>query len=188
MRLKNHATLARLDQLLSLQPSEAHRKEIESMISEQTAHLGEYPTDISTQAVLAALCSATSDAPTQSPLPPVSSFTAGINVAALEAQGIPPAASHLTITEKTKSVIRPRKRRVRGGKVFDASQQVDPERWLPLRERSYYKPSKSKRKKPGGAAQGSAVEAESMGLIGNSHQAEGKKADPGAKKKKKGRK
>ena len=187
MRLKNHATLARLDQLLSLQPSEAHRKEIESMITEQSAHLGEYPTDISTQAVLAALYSTISNAPAQSPIPPVSSFTTGITVDALEAQGISPTAA-LNITKKARSVVRPRKRRVRGGKVFDASQQVDPERWLPLRERSYYKPSKTKRKKLGGAAQGSAVEAESMDWNGNSHQAEGKKTDPGGKKKKKGRK
>jgi len=188
MALRNHATLARLDQLLSLQPSEAHKKEIESMITEQNAHLSEYPTDLSTQAVLAALYSTISNAPTQSPLPPVSSFTKDINVEALEAQGIPSTVSALAVTKKAKSVIRTRKRRVRGGKVFDSSQEVDPERWLPLRERSYYRPSKSKKKKPGGTAQGSAVEEENMSWNESSHRTESKKADAGGKKKKKAKK
>jgi SRP72 RNA-binding domain len=188
MTLKNHATLSRLDHLHSLQPSAAHTKEIESMITEQQSHLKEYTTDISTQAVLAALYSATSDLshPTSS-LPPISSFTKGINVNHLEAQGIPSAASVL-VTKKPKSVSRPHKRRIRGGKVFDSSQQADPERWLPMRERNY-KPSKSKRRKTGGAAQGSAVEGESMSQNGSAHQVETRKVDGGSgKKKKKGRK
>lgn len=186
MSLKNHATLARLDQLLTLHPSEAHTKEIEAMIVEQKARLAQFPNDPSTHAVLAALYSTTTDSPPTS-LPPVSTFTKGIDVSALEAQGIPSTAA-APIPHKPRSV-RPKKRRVRGGKEFDSSVAVDPERWLPLRERSYYKPAKGKRRKVGGgAAQGSAAgEGESMSRNGSVHQVEKASSGP-AKKKKKGKK
>lgn len=70
---------------------------------------------------------------------------------------------------------------MRGGKTFDSAVEVDPERWLPLRERSYYKPAKSKKRKTGGATQGGATEVDGV-------QMETKKADAGGKKKKKPRK
>jgi signal recognition particle subunit SRP72 len=73
---------------------------------------------------------------------------------------------------------------VRGGKTFDSAVEVDPERWLPLRERSYYKPAKSKKRKTGGATQGGATEVDGVGAA----QVETKKADAGGKKKKKPRK
>jgi len=179
--------LARVDHLLMLPPSPAHSQELDSMIAEQQLYLDDHPSDISTLAVLSALHSARSPADGaharfSSSLPTVSSFTKTIDALQLESQGIPSAATY----QQPKRIIRtrPRKRRVRGGKVFDPTEQVDPERWLPLRERSYYKPSKSKKRKTGGATQGGAMEPESLSI--GSVQADSKKAD--GKKKKKGRK
>jgi signal recognition particle subunit SRP72 len=83
-----------------------------------------------------------------------------------------------------------RKRRVRGGKEFPIQGEVDPERWLPLRERSYYRPTKSKRRKVGGATQGGtgtgATEQDNVILTANGA-LEIKKTEGGMKKKKKGR-
>jgi signal recognition particle subunit SRP72 len=156
------------------------------MIIEQKTRLAQSPNDPSTLAVLTALYSTTDNPPPHS-LPPISTYTEGINVAALEAQGIPSSAT-APLTRKPRAVARPRKRRVRGGKEFDSSVAVDPERWLPLRERSYYKPLKGKRREVGGgAAQGSAGEGETMSRNGSAHQVEKASSGP-AKKKKKGKK
>lgn len=158
------------------------------MIAEQKDYLKDHPSDVCTRAVLAALYSAHSPSDStyahySSSLPPISSFTKTVDSQYLESQGIPTVAT-LQIRQPI-SRSRPRKHRVRGGKTFDPTQEVDPERWLPLRERSYYKPSKSKKRKTGGATQGGATEAENMSGSGSGH-VEIKKAD--AKKKKKGRK
>lgn len=184
----NHATLARIDQLLTLQPSSTHTQELDVMIEEQREYLEGHPSDVSTCAVLAALYSARSPSSSayahfSSSLPPISSFTKTIDSQQLESQGIPTIATPQI--RKPISRGKPQKRRVRGGKTFDSTQEVDPERWLPLRERSYYKPSKNKKRKTGGATQGGPVEAESMSRTESGH-VEVKKAD--AKKKKKGRK
>jgi signal recognition particle subunit SRP72 len=156
------------------------------LITEQKGYLKDHPSDISTQAVLAALYSFTSPAEAaqySSSLPSISSFTHTIDAKHLESQGISTAT---TITQKRKTPGKTRvKTRVRGGKTFDSSNEVDPERWLPLRDRSYYKPAKSKRRKVGGATQGGIVEAESMSRTGSDHEV--KKADVVGKKKKKGR-
>lgn len=159
------------------------------MIAEQEAYLKEHPSDISTQAVLAALYStksATEQDKFTSSLPPVSSFTTTADVKLLESQGVPtttvPVAKRKVIAQG-----KPRKRRIRGGKVFDPSNTIDPERWLPMRDRSYYKPSKSKKRKPGGATQGGAMETEVMERSDSGH-VESKKGDTGGKKKKKNRK
>jgi signal recognition particle subunit SRP72 len=188
--LARHAILARLDQLLTLQPSASHSQNIEALINEQKSYLNDHPSDVPTHAVLAALYSFTSPAEAaqhSSHLPSVSSFTNTVDAQQLESQGIPSNATAMT-SQKRKSTHKtgPRKRRVRGGKVFDSSQTVDPERWLPLKDRSYYKPLKTKKRKVGGATQGGAVEAETMSRTGSGH-VEAKKADVG-KKKKKGRK
>lgn len=189
----NYATLARVDQLLTLQPSPAHLQELNTMIAERKAYLNQHPSDVSTHAVLAALYSARSPmdathAHYSSSLPSVSTFTKTVDSQQLESQGIPYAATSLTPTaRKVVTRSRPRKRRVRGGKTFDPTQEVDSERWLPLRERSYYKPSKSKKRKTGGSTQGGAVEAENMSRTGSGH-IEIKKSDGAVKKKKKARK
>jgi signal recognition particle subunit SRP72 len=183
--LRNFATLARLNQLLTLQPSPSHSQEIEHLINEQKAYLKEYPADTSSHAVLAALYSVVSPsnaAQHSSHLPSISSLTKSVDAQFLENQGIPSHAANLTsLKRKSVGKSRPRKRRVRGGKTFDSAVEVDPERWLPLRERSYYKPAKSKKRKTGGATQGGATEVDGVQL-------ETKKVDAGGKKKKKPRK
>ena len=153
------------------------------MLSERKAYLRDHPSNVCTQAVLAALCSATSASDAahySSSLPSVSSFTKNVDSQKLEAQGIPSIATQLAPPKPRTIVTKKRKRRVRGRKVFDTAQEVDPERWLPLRERSYYKPTKSKKRKTGGATQGGAVEADNMTRSG----VDTKKADTGGKKKK----
>ena len=188
MALKNYAALVRIDQLSELPQSSTHSQEIEAMIDERNAYLKEYPDDMSSYAILAALHSW--DSPSEarrytSHLPPISAFTKSVDVKQLEEQGIP--SNVVTTQAKPSTEIRPRKRRVRGGKVFDSSTPVDPERWLPLRERSYYKPSKSKKKKAGGATQGGIDSAEMT--RNGSDVVESKKVDTtAAKKKKKGKK
>ena len=185
----NYATLGRVDQLLRLQHSPAHLQEMDAMIAEQKAYLEEHPSDIATHAVLAALYSARSPSDAthahySSLLPSVSSFTKSVDSQQLESQGIPSAATSLTsTTQKVAPQSRPRKRRLRGGKTIDSTREPDPERWLPLRERSYYRPSKSKKRKTGGSTQGGAIEAESTSQNDGGH-VEVKKPDVGGKKKK----
>jgi signal recognition particle subunit SRP72 len=160
------------------------------MLSERNSFLRDHPSDVHTKAVLAALCSATSASEAShysSSLPSVSTFTKNVESQKLELQGIPSTATQLAAQKPKSTVTSKRKRRVRGGKVFDSTQKVDPERWLPLRERSYYKPAKSKKRKTGGATQGGAVEEESMSRS-DSANVDVKKADSGGKKKKKNRK
>jgi signal recognition particle subunit SRP72 len=188
MALKNYATLVRIDQLSELPASSTHSQEIEAMIDERKAYLKGNPDDISSYAILAALHSWNSPSEAKlytSSLPPISTFTKSVDVKQLEEQGIPSNVVTTQVKRATES--RPRKRRIRGGKTFDPSNQVDPERWLPLRERSYYKPSKSKKKKAGGATQGG-VESAEMSRNG-SEVVEIKKPETAtAKKKKKTRK
>jgi len=184
--LVNYATVARVDNLLTLQQSPSHTQEMATMLSERKSYLRDHPSDVYTKAVLGALCSATSAseaAEYSSSLPSVSSFTKNVESQKLELQGIPSAATQLTAQKPKSTVTSKGKRRVRGGKAFDPSQKVDPERWLPLRERSYYKPAKSKKRKTGGATQGGVVEAESMSRS-DSANVDVKKVDSGGKKKK----
>jgi signal recognition particle subunit SRP72 len=186
--MTNYATLARLNQLLTLQPSPAHTQELEAMIKEQETYLKDHPNDISTHAVLAALYTSTSGGnPDQHirVLPPISIFTKSVDVTHLESQGIPSTA--VPTTKKPINKSRPRKRRLRGTNPIDFSKEADPERWLPLRERSYYKPAKSKKRRTGGATQGGAMEAEIMSRTGSEH-VEKKVDASSAKKKKKNRK
>lgn len=189
--LTSYAALARLNQLLTLQSSPAHTQELEAMIKEQESYLKDHPNDISTRAVLAALyASTTSDSGNANQhirhLPPTSQFTKSIDVAQLESQGIPSTA--VNVTKKPVNKSRPRKRRLRGNNTIDFSKEADPERWLPLRERSYYKPAKNKKRRTGGGAtQGGAMEAENMSRTGS--ELVERKVDPsGGKKKKKNRK
>jgi signal recognition particle subunit SRP72 len=98
----------------------------------------------------------------------VSDLTRNIDVDALEAAGIPQPSNALHIAQLN----RPKKRgadgtssqpkRIRKNKLpkdYDATKTADPERWLPMKDRSYYRAPKSKKnkKKGGGDTQGGAV-------------------------------
>lgn len=81
-------------------------------------------------------------------------LTAGIDVAALEKVGIPPAGTSAASTLLKRKRVdaplsKPKKKRVRKSKLpkdFDPNKKPDPERWLPLRDRSTYKPKGKKGK------------------------------------------
>lgn len=90
-------------------------------------------------------------------LTPVVGLISGIDVSALEKAGVAkPVIAVAPVSKKrtaadTPSTPAPKKaRKIRPSKMpknFDANKTVDPERWLPMRDRSYYRPPKGGNKK-----------------------------------------
>jgi signal recognition particle subunit SRP72 len=98
----------------------------------------------------------------------VSKLIQGIDVDSLESAGIPQPANALAIAQKTASRKRgapdqasnkpKRIRKSRLPKDYDPSKVPDPERWLPLRDRSTYRPKGKKgRRKDADRTQGGIV-------------------------------
>ena len=86
-------------------------------------------------------------------LTPIAKLTAGIDAAALESAGVPVLRTSATKTVGRKrpaaETAQPKKKRVRIArrpKDYDPNKKPDPERWLPLRDRSSYKPRGKKGK------------------------------------------
>ncbi|KIV96007.1 hypothetical protein PV10_03591 [Exophiala mesophila] len=89
-------------------------------------------------------------------LTPTEELIRGIDVDALEKAGIPQSSNALAIaqlgrTRKRKAIDggngkRKRQRASKLPKDYDASKKPDPERWMPMKDRSYYRPPKGKRK------------------------------------------
>jgi signal recognition particle subunit SRP72 len=89
-------------------------------------------------------------------LTPISELIRNIDVDALERIGIPQSSNALAIAQLTRAKKRgasdgpsSKAKRVRKSKLpkdFDATKKVDPERWLPMKDRSYYRPPKGKKK------------------------------------------
>lgn len=84
----------------------------------------------------------------------VAHLTAGINTVALENAGVPLPQSVDEQNLKRKRALeeapKPAKKRVRKSRLpkdYDPNKQPDPERWLPLRDRSTYKPKGKKGRK-----------------------------------------
>lgn len=84
----------------------------------------------------------------------VDRLIAGIDVASLEAAGVPqePGSSILNASQKRALYEKPKpaKKRVRKSRLpknYDPSKTPDPERWLPMKDRSTYKPPKGKKGK-----------------------------------------
>lgn len=139
-------------------------------------------------------------------LTPVSRLISGIDAAALEEAGIPtlPAPSVPTSkkrsldSEKEKEKTVPAKKKKisksRMPKDFEEGKKMDPERWLPLRDRSSYRPKGKKgKKKAMEMTQGGVVkEEESLELAGGAGTVKVEKAGgpggAGKAKKKKGKK
>ena len=143
-------------------------------------------------------------------LPSVEDLTRGVDAGALLEAGVamPPTAAHAQpgrgrkrsleedqdIKEKQQQQPAAKKRRKRRlPKLYDASKKPDPERWLPLRDRSSYRPKGKKGKKRAAeATQGGVVrEEETLELAGGAGSVKVEKAPAaggGGGKKKKGRK
>lgn len=92
-------------------------------------------------------------------LSPVSSLISGINADALEAAGVAQPPSKKIAAKPKAASVKPRKPRRKRHlpKDYDPEKKVDPERWLPLKDRSYYKPKGKKAKKAFQAMQGGTV-------------------------------
>lgn len=98
----------------------------------------------------------------------IDALTRNIDVDALEKSGIPQTSNALAIAQLTRTRKRgadgasSKPKRIRQSKLskdYDPSKTPDPERWLPMKDRSYYRPPKAKKKgkKSGGETQGGAV-------------------------------
>nr|KMM64092.1 hypothetical protein CPAG_00444 [Coccidioides posadasii RMSCC 3488] len=89
-------------------------------------------------------------------LTPIQDLISGVDVATLEAAGIPPICTEtITASRKRKATedkqkqAAPKKKRIRRSRLpkdYDPEKKPDPERWLPLRDRSTYRPKGKKGK------------------------------------------
>ncbi|MCJ1246049.1 Signal recognition particle core component [Trapelia coarctata] len=105
-------------------------------------------------------------------LTPISRLTAGIDVSGLEHAGVLPAPSMSTPSSGKKRAaegdLKAAKKRVRKSRLpkdFDPNKTVDPERWLPLRDRSSYRlKGKKGKQKQAALTQGGVNEKGAEGL------------------------
>lgn len=128
-------------------------------------------------------------------LTPADRLVAGVDVAALLQGGV----ASLPTPATTTSTKRPRdddtagrpakkakKRRTRLPKDYDPSKKPDPERWLPLRDRSSYRPKGRKGRKraaeatQGGVVRGAGGDQETLELVGGAGAVKVEKAGAGA--------
>ncbi|TQV99150.1 hypothetical protein V2A60_004644 [Cordyceps javanica] len=134
-----------------------------------------------------------------SELPPVESLIKGINVKNLIQAGVVTAPSRPNTKKRaatdTTEKANTKRRRRRLPKDYEEGKAPDPERWLPLRDRSSYRPKNKKgKKKAAESTQGGVVkEEETLGLVGGGGVKVEKSGGGGggggaAKKKKKGKK
>lgn len=100
----------------------------------------------------------------------VESLISGIDVSALESAGAAQPSRKRGAEEDAAPLAKAKKVRKKKPLLpqnFDASKKPDPERWLPMRDRSYYKPKGKKGKaKVAAATQGGPVADESLELAG----------------------
>ncbi|KAK6364404.1 Signal recognition particle subunit SRP72 [Exophiala oligosperma] len=101
-------------------------------------------------------------------LTPVEDLVRDVDVGSIEQAGIPQSSNALAIAQLGRSKKRgapeagegkaKRIRKSRLPKDFDENKKPDPERWLPMKDRSYYRPPKGKKRaKRGGDTQGGVV-------------------------------
>ena len=98
-------------------------------------------------------------------LPTVAQLVGGVDATKLEEAGVATSAldRHMPPKGRGRSAIAQpaRVKRMRKGRMpaeYDPDKKVDPERWLPMRDRSYYKPKgKRGKKQPDTSTQGGAV-------------------------------
>ncbi|KAF7547826.1 hypothetical protein G7Z17_g7464 [Cylindrodendrum hubeiense] len=127
-------------------------------------------------------------------LPPVEALIEGVDVAALLQAGVatvakPTQANKRPATQEPSDKSNKRRRKIRLPKNYVEGTKPDPERWLPLRDRSSYRPKGKKGKKKAGETQGGMVkEEETLELVGGGGVKVEKAPPSGSKKKKKGKK
>ncbi|KAH3681472.1 hypothetical protein WICPIJ_007551 [Wickerhamomyces pijperi] len=99
-----------------------------------------------------------SDQITADSLPSIASLTAHLDLAELETQAFHQITNEATKTA-SKTAYKVHKRpRTRKSFTVDPSKTLDAERWLPMKDRSYYKPKKSKKKGTSTATQGGSAD------------------------------
>lgn len=87
------------------------------------------------------------DSSDSSKLKPVEEITSGLDVEDLITQGAERLSRQQVISSKTNKVVKKRvKKNKKLPKSFDENKLPDPERWLPLKDRSTYRPKKGKKK------------------------------------------
>ncbi|KAF2086518.1 hypothetical protein K490DRAFT_44211 [Saccharata proteae CBS 121410] len=99
-------------------------------------------------------------------LTPVNRLIAGIDAAALENAGVAskpvptqPASNKRPAPKEPEEKKKKRMRKAKMPKNYEEGKKVDPERWLPLKDRTYYKPKGKKGKaKAAGLTQGGVVD------------------------------
>lgn len=129
-------------------------------------------------------------------LSPVDRLIGSVDSAALESAGIASLPVAMATTSRKRSAPteeKPRKKRVRKSqlpKEYVEGKEMDPERWLPLKDRSSYRPKGKKgKKKAAEATQGGVVrEEETVELVGGAGVAKVQNSANKAGKKKKGKK
>lgn len=129
-------------------------------------------------------------------LPPVETLIEGVDVASLLRDGVATTAKSVQVrkrpaTEDTSEKATKKRRKNKLPKNYDPNKKPDPERWLPLRDRSSYRPKGKKgKKKAGESTQGGVVkEEETLELVGGGGvKVEKAPASNSSKKKKKGKK
>lgn len=130
-------------------------------------------------------------------LTPVSELIQGMDGAALEKSGIPQSSNALAIAQQIssrkraadRSKTKPKRiRKSRLPKDYEPGKLPDPERWLPLRDRSNYRPKgKKKSKKDGGERTQGGVVADDMGVRDTVTKGPSTVIGGGVSKKKKGK-
>jgi signal recognition particle subunit SRP72 len=157
------------------------------------------PSDRLCQAGLIATTSSTKSTSTTTSLTPISTLISGVDVSSLLSSGVatlasPPQSSKKRPATDEATKVTKRRRPNKLPKDFDPNKKPDPERWLPLRDRSSYKPKKGKgKKRAADLTQGGVVKEEEMlELAGGAGSVKVEKAgggggNAGGNKKKKGK-
>ena len=122
-------------------------------------------------------------------LSPTSRLVAGIDVGTLEAAGVPVPLPSIDAASRKRALDekpKPAKKRFRLSKLpkdYDVNKTPDPERWLPLRERSNYRPKGKKgRQKVAALTQGGVEKGGDVGASGGSKPSDGVIKAPGGGK------
>ena len=122
---------------------------------------------------------------------PVEELVSGANVEELLEGGVIGSSSATQLKRRmAEEPERPaKKRRRRVPKNAEPGKELDPERWLPLRDRSSFKPKGKKgRKRVADSTQGGIVKEETIELVGGAGAVKVEKTTSASRKKKKGRK